>query len=449
MESNNKLKKEIGLFAATFIVAGNIIGSGIFMLPATLAAVSGPGATMAAWIITGVGSIFLALSFARLGSKIPKTGGPYQYAKIAFGDFVGFTNAWLYWSATCIANAAIITAIASYTSSLIPALKTNGVYAFLYTSAILWVFNILNIIGVKQASAFETIITIFKLGVFLIFVIIGFANFNPQYITPAFPKGKGFSTVPLAAATTLWAFSGFESASIAAGEIKSAEKNVKLSTIYGLLISVVVYLVISFVAMGGLPQDILAKSNSPMSDILALHLSSGAVNAFLLSIVVTIFGTISGWIMLTARISYAAAIDGMFPEAFAKVHPKYRTPYVGIIINGILTNIVLLMNYVGSMTAAYNFMILLATLAYLPVYAITNAADILLLCKRQEKFNVGSFIINSIVPLIGLVYAIWAVYGAGPESALYGLILGFIGVPFYLYMKMKDKQQLDNLRKQK
>lgn len=111
-------------------MAGNIIGSGIFMLPATLAEVSGPGATMAAWIITGIGSIFLALSFARLGSKIPKTGGPYQYAKIAFGDFVGFTNAWLYWSATCISNAAIITAIASYSSSLVPVLKTNGLYAF-------------------------------------------------------------------------------------------------------------------------------------------------------------------------------------------------------------------------------------------------------------------------------------------------------------------------------
>lgn len=218
-------------------------------------------------------------------------------------------------------------------------------------------------------------------------------------------------------------------------------KNVKLSTIYGLLIAVLVYLVISFVAMGGLPQDMLAKSNSPMSDILALHLSSNAVNLFLLAIVITIFGTIAGWIMLTARISYAAAVDGMFPQAFAKIHPKYRTPHVGIIINGILTNIVLLMNYTGSMTSAYNFMILLATLAYLPVYAITNAADILLLSKREEKFNVGNFIINSVVPLIGFIYAIWAVYGTGAESALYGLLLGLMGIPFYIYMKMKDKNR--------
>ncbi len=200
--------------------------------------------------------------------------------------------------------------------------------------------------------------------------------------------------------------------------------------------------------MGGLPQDMLAKSNSPMSDILALHLSSRAVNLFLLAIVITIFGTIAGWIMLTARISYAAAVDGMFPEAFAKIHPKYRTPHVGIIINGILTNIVLLMNYTGSMTSAYNFMILLATLAYLPVYAITNAADILLLSKREEKFNLGNFITNSIVPLIGFIYAIWAVYGTGAESALYGLILGFIGIPFYIYMKMKDKKQIEKLRKE-
>lgn len=449
MEGHNHLKKELGLFTATFVVAGNIIGAGIFMLPATLAAVSGPGATMAAWIIAGIGSIFLAISFSRLGSEIPKTGGPYQYSKIAFGDFIGFINAWLYWSASWISNAAIITAIGSYSSSLIPILKTNGLYAFLYTSVILWAFTILNIIGVKQASTFETVITIFKLFLFLIFIIIGLYNFNPQYLTPAFPKGKGTSTIPLAAATTLWAFSGFESSSIAAGEIKNPKKNVKLSTIYGLLIAVGVYFIISFVAMGGLPQNVLAKSSSPMADILAAYLGNRIVNIFLLAVVITIFGTIVGWIMLTARISYAAALDGLFPEAFGKVHPKYKTPYIGLIINAILTNIVLFMNYTGSMTAAYNFMILLATLAYLPVYAITSAADIILLSKREENFNFGNFITNSIVPIIGFIYAMWAVYGTGAEAALYGLLLGFMGVPIYIYMKMKNKKQLEQLRKTK
>lgn len=447
MDGHEHLKGQMGLFTATFLVAGNIIGSGIFMLPATLAAVSGPGATMMAWIITGIGSIFLALSFAKLGSKIPKTGGPYQYAKIAFGDFAGFSNAWLYWSASCISNAAIITAIGSYSSALLPALKNNNLYAFLYTSGILWVFTLLNIKGVKAASSFETVITIFKLVIFVVFIAVGIYYFNPQYIKPAFPKGKGINTLPAAAATTLWAFSGFESSSIAGDEIDNPERNIRLSTIFGLLIAVAVYILISFSAMGGLPQDIIAKSNSPMSDILAKNFNNVVVNIFLVSVVITIFGTIVGWIMLTARISYAAGLDGLFPKIFSRVHSKYKTPYASLIINAVFTNIVLLMNYTSSLTSAYNFMILLATLAYLPVYASTSAADIILTSKVSEEFSIGSFIKNNIIPLIGLAYATWAIYGTGAEASLYGIILLMLGLPVYLYMKLKNKEDIDELRK--
>lgn len=107
MENEDNNHKKIGLFGATCVVAGNMIGSGVFMLPASLAAVSSPGTTLMAWLVTGMGAIFMALSFARLGSKIPKTGGPYEFGKLAFGDFIGFLNAWLYWSATWISNAAL------------------------------------------------------------------------------------------------------------------------------------------------------------------------------------------------------------------------------------------------------------------------------------------------------------------------------------------------------
>ncbi|WP_343760965.1 APC family permease [Clostridium oceanicum] len=446
MENNPHLKKQIGLFAATFIVAGNMIGAGIFMLPASLAQVAGPGSTMIAWIITGLGTMFLALSCAKLGTRIPKTGGPYEYAKLAFGDFIGFTNAWLYWTASWISNAAIITAIGSYSASLIPALKTNGLYAFLYTSAILWIFTILNIRGVKEAATFETAITIFKLILFILFIGVAAYYFNPKFITPMFPKGKGMNTVPLAAAITLWAFSGFESSAVAAGELKNPEKNIKRSTILGLLIAIGFYCVLSFVAMGALPQNILAKSNSPMSDILAVNLGSGVVKIFLVSVVITIFGTIVGWIMLTARMAYAVGKDGLFPSVLAKVHPKYGTPYAALIINGILTNLVLLMNYTGSMVSAYNFMILLSALAYLPVYATMSAADIMLLVKREKKFTLWSFIKNSIVPLIGLTYAIWAIYGSGAETVLYGFLMILLGVPFYLFMKLKDEKGIAAIR---
>ncbi|OFI05470.1 arginine/agmatine antiporter [Clostridium acetireducens DSM 10703] len=441
MGKDIRLKKEMGLFTATTLVAGNMIGSGIFMLPATLALAAGPGSTLLAWALTGIGSIFLALSFANLGSKIPKTGGPYEYSKMAFGNFMGFMNAWLYWNASWIGNAAIITSIGSYTARLIPAIGNNGFYAFLYTSTILWVFTILNIKGVKEASLFQACITVFKLALFVLFVIVAGYYFNPHFLKPMFPAGKGISTLPLAAASTLWAFTGFETATVTAEEIKNPERNIKLSTIFGISIAVVTYMAISFCAMGAMPQMSLAKSNAPLVEILEQFLGTGVSKLLLIACIISVFGTIIGWLLTTARMSYAAGVDKVFPEAFSKLHPKYRTPYVSLIINSILTNILLLMNYSNSLISAFNFMILLATLAYLPVYASTSAAEILLLVKGDESFNVWKFIKGSTAPLLGFAYAVWAIYGSGPITVMYGFLLMLFGVPFYIYMKIKNESK--------
>ena len=155
------LKKEISLFMATMLVCGNMIGSGVFMLPSTLAQVSGPGATIIAWIITTIGSILIAISFANLGTKYPSTGGAYQYAKEAFGDFAGFLSAWLYWNGSWIGNAAIIVAITSYASAVIPALS-NPMISIIFSSAILWIFTIVNILSVKIAGKLQSFVTVFN-----------------------------------------------------------------------------------------------------------------------------------------------------------------------------------------------------------------------------------------------------------------------------------------------
>ncbi len=130
---NKSLKKEISLFMATMLVCGNMIGSGVFMLPSTLAQVSGPGATIIAWILTTIGSVLIAISFANLGTKYPSTGGAYQYTKEAFGDFTGFLSAWLYWNGSWIGNAAIIVAITSYASAVIPVLN-NSIVSLVFSS---------------------------------------------------------------------------------------------------------------------------------------------------------------------------------------------------------------------------------------------------------------------------------------------------------------------------
>ncbi|WP_392486685.1 APC family permease [Haloimpatiens sp. FM7315] len=443
MEKKSSLKKEIGLLTATMLVAGNMIGSGIFMLPASLASISGPGPTIMAWVITGMGSIFVALSYANLGSKFTKTGGPYEYPKIAFGEFVGFINAWLYWNASWIGNAAIITTVSSYTGALIPSIANSPFLSFIYTSAVLWIFTIINIVGVKEASFIQTAMTIFKIVLFVGFIIVSFFYFNPEYIAPAFPAGKGFSSMPAAMACTLWAFTGLESATVVAGEIHNPERNVKLSTIMGIIIALVVYLCISVSAMGAMPQAELAKSSAPIVDIFSRFLGKGITKAIIVASVISVLGTTIGWIFATARVAYAAGEDGIFPAVFSKVHPKHKTPVGSLIIGSVLINILLLMNYSKSMISAFNFVMLLATLGYLPVYAFAAAADIKIMLKEKKIVSKSKMIKKSIIPVLGIIYSIWATIGSGLEVCLYGLLLMVMGIPVYFYMKKKNKEKKD------
>lgn len=437
MEDRN-LKKEISLFMATMLVCGNMIGSGVFMLPATLASVSGPLSTIIAWIITAGGSILIALSFANLGTRYPETGGAYQYTKTAFGEFTGFLSAWLYWNGSWIGNAAIIVTLASYSAAVIPVLN-NPLVSIIYTSAILWIFTIINIVGVEKAGKLQSFATVFKILFFIVFIVIAFLNFDSGNLLPLIPEGKGFSTIPLAATSTLWAFVGMESATVTAGEIKNPKKNVRKSTIYGILIASVIYILISLASMGAMPNSELSQSQAPLTDILSKILGSSVGKPITFAVVICILGTTIGWLLSTARVAYAAGEDGVFPKFFGKLHPKYKTPANSLIIGSVLVNILLIMNYQQSMVDAFTFITILATLSFLPIYLLTAAAEIMLMFKVGEEFNLKIFIKRAIVPLLAFVYSIWTIYGSGAETVMWGFILLLLGVPFYIYNYHKNK----------
>lgn len=437
MEEKN-LNKDIGLFMATMLVCGNMIGSGVFMLPATLADISGPLATIIAWILTTAGSILVAICFANLGSKYPSTGGAYQYVKEGFGEFAGFLSAWLYWNGSWIGNAAILVTLTSYSAAVFPLLQ-NPVYSIIYSTAILWIVTIINIVGVKQAGKIQSFTTVFKIIFFALFIIVAFINFKPDNLIPLQPAGKGLETVSVAATTTLWAFIGLESATVAAGEIKDPEKNVKKSTIYGLIIAAVIYLAISIASMGALSNDILAKSTAPLTDILTNSLGSSIGIVISIIVIISILGTTIGWILATARVSYAAGQDGVFPKIFGAVSKKYNTPVYSLVISSLLVNILLLTNYQKSMVSAFAFITMLATLSYLPVYLLAASAEIMIMFRDEKKITIWIFIKKSIIPLLAFIYTIWTIYGSGAETVMWGFILMLIGIPFYIYNYHKNK----------
>lgn len=435
---NKSLKKEISLFMATMLVCGNMIGSGVFMLPSTLAQVSGPGATIIAWILTTVGSILIAISFANLGTKYPSTGGAYQYTKEAFGDFAGFLSAWLYWNGSWIGNAAIIVAITSYASTIFPVLY-NPMIAILFSSAILWIFTFINITGVKKAGKIQSFVTVFKIGFFALFIIVAFLNFDLSNILPMYPDGKGLNTIPLAATSTLWAFVGLESAAVAAGEMKDPEKNVRKSTIYGIIIAAVIYLAISVSSMGAMDNISLAQSTAPLTDILTNALGNSIGKILTIAVVVCILGTVIGWLLSTARVAYAAGVDGVFPRFFGKVNEKTGTPVNSLISGSILVNILLFMNFQKGMVDAFTFITILATLSYLPVYLLSVSAEMMLTFRGEKEFNFKIFIKKSILPLLAFVYVIWTIYGSGAETVMWGFILMLLGIPVYIYNYYKNK----------
>ncbi|MEG0306520.1 MAG: amino acid permease [Clostridium sp.] len=446
-----KLKRELGLGAATAIVVGNIIGSGIFMAPSSFARVTNPKTAIIAWIITAIGSLLIALSFANLGSKIPKTGGPIIYTRAAFGDFAGFLIAWSFWIGSWVGNAAIITAFMSYFTYFFP-IATNPLLAFLISSAVLWTLTAINIFGVKHAGKISIVSTVLKIGVLVVFIVIAALNFDPTYLnTVSSPEVSGLSTLPAAIAIALWSFIGLESATVAGGEIKNPEKNIKKSTIYGIIIVSVIYILMSVIAMGAMNQVDLANSQAPLSDIINAATGGTWGGTFIaIGALISTLGATSGWLLTTARGAMGAAEDGLFPEAMKHINPKYNTPVVALVVSGICTNLLLIMNYVGSLQGAFDFMILLATLAFLPAYSFCSAAEIVLLFKGGKDFNIFRFLKYSFFSLLAFGYSIYAIYGTGSECVMYGFILMLLGIPIYVYMmlqKNKYNKSIDNLRK--
>ena len=440
MKEKATLKRELGLATATAIVVGNMIGSGIFTSPQSLAQVSSPFITILAWIITGAGSIVLALSFANLGSKYPSTGGPIVYTHKAFGEFTAFLVAWTFWIGSWIGNAAIITAIIRYLTPFFPSLATNNLLSFGLSSAILWVLTYINCRGVKDAGYISVITTIFKLGVILVFMIIALIGFNPKYLsTYSSPEVTHIGSLSSAIAVTLWSFIGLESAAISGGEIKNPEKNIKRSTFLGTLLAAIIYLFLSVLSMGTMSQADLAATDAPLASIINHVTGASWGGSFIsLGIVISTTGAISGWILTTARLSFAAGEDGLFPKIFAKVHPKHNTPYVSLIITGVATNLLLILNYSSSLTSAFDFMTNLATIAFIPAYALTSCAEILLTFKKEYKLTIWNFLKYGILSLLAFIYAIYIIYGSGAESAMWVFILMFIGIPCYVYKKLQE-----------
>ena len=436
MENNKKgLKKELGLTIAIALVFSNIIGAGIFVIPSQLAAVTGAGASISAWILTGVGAIILALTFANLGSKMPVSGGVVEYSRKSLGSFMGFMTAWLYWNGCWIGNATLFIVIVKYLSAVFPILA-NPLYGFILSSAIIWFFTYLNIKGAKTAGTVGSVLILLKIIILILFIVLASGVFDIKNIGPLFPQGGGIKTIPMAAAVTFWAFEGVEVATVASGEIKNPKRNVKISTILGICLALFFYITISVLSLGSMTREQLANSPDPLSFIMAMVLGQKSLIYINIGIALSICGSSILWLLATGRAAYAAGKDNLFPAFFSKVHKKHGTPHIALIIGAVLINLLLLLNFFKGLNGAYNFIVLLSTLSYLPVYAVSTIAEIMLVIDLKNK-SLGKKILKLTRPSLGFAFCVWAIFASGAQTVMYGFLLMMVGVPIYAYMKKK------------
>ena len=430
-----KQNQKIGLLAATSLVVGNIIGAGIFVLPASLGKFG--SISIVGWLFTATGALILAKIFSNFSKKLKgKSGGPYIYSKVVFGDFIGFLVAWGYWISCWVNNAAIAVAIVSALSFFFPELVTNPFYATITGLSFIWFFTFTSSRGIKSSGNIQILTTIAKLIPLVLIILFGFFIFDLE-IFPEFnlTDQNDFEILPVVAVMTLYAFLGLECATIPAENIKNPEKTIPKATMVGTLISTLIYILSTIVLFGIIPAENLVNSPAPFAE--AGEIIGGKYFGFLISAgaAISAIGALNGWILITSYMPMTMANDRLFPKVFAKKNKK-GFPYLSLLLGSILTSFVMTMNYTDGLVDRFEFLILLTTLSTLIPYFFVSVSYILFHVEKR-LFKINSFR-SVILGLFGSLYSLWAIFGSGIDSIVYGTILLILGIPIYLILKLKN-----------
>jgi APA family basic amino acid/polyamine antiporter len=428
------LKRSMGLWMATALVVGNMIGSGVFLLPASMADVAGP-ISIFGWLFTGAGAILLAYVFANLGRAYPRTGGPYAYSRKAFGDFAGFWTAWGYWIAAWAGNAAIAVAFVGYAAVFWGDLGDHNLLAAFIGIAVIWFITAINILGARESGVTQLVTTVLKFVPLAVIGLIGLFFIDGGNYTPFSPHGEG-SAISAAAVLALWAFIGLESATVPAEEVKDPEKTIPRATMIGTAITTLVYIVATVAIMGIIPTNELAQSSSPFADAAGQIFGGGWDKVIAAVAMVATFGALNGWILIQGRVPLAAARDGLFPKQFAKVHGKRGTPVFGLVVSSVLVTALMLMNYTKGLVDAFTFVILLATLTTLVPYAFSAAAQVYLYFTDRASFVGRHFMRDTVIAGLAFAYSLWAIGNAGDDVIQKGFMLLMAGIPVYIAVKV-------------
>lgn len=422
--------RKLGPVLATMVVAGNMIGSGIFLLPATLAGVG--SLTVLGWVIGTFGALALALLFSKLARRKPLAGGPATYAFDAFGKFWGSQSSLWYWAACLIGNVAIATAASSYLASFF-GISAGPVLGAFFTVVLLWLVTIVNLVSPRFVGQFDTVLLFAGLVPLLLVVTLGWSAFDPaQFAASWNVSGQPlYQALPSSLALVFWAFTGLESASVAAAVVDNPERNVPIATISGVLIAALLYIGASIVIFGLAPAADIANSGAPFALAAAKLLGPTAGPLVALCGGLKALGTLAGWVLMTAQVSRAAADHGLLPQTFARTRAG-DTPVAGLMIAGVIGTVAIGMTIAPTLGKQFGYLSEASTLFALLTYLGACAAAI-----RYRSLGVRG---ETGLALIGAVFCI-AVIAMSTLPVLMAFLVS-LAVFALLYLPLSRRKYL-------
>ena len=433
----NSKSSKLGVWMCTALVVGNMIGSGIFLLPATLSRY-GP-ISIGGWLFTSAGALLLALTFSRLSQMIPSAGGPYAYCRAGLGKFTGFLIAWGYWIGLWSGNAAITVAMLGYLGIFISEISHNSSLAVGIAVVTIWFMAWINCHGIRSAGVFQVITTILKTLPLAAIAIFGLFQINPEHFTTVNTSGlSNFSALTSSSALCLWAFLGLESATVPAENVHNPEKTIPRATVMGTLFAATLYITATISLMGLIIPADLAYSTAPFADAATILWGPAGTVIVGIAAVISCLGALNGWTLLTAQIPMAAARDGLFPASFARIS-KRGTPIHSIVISSALVTLLVLGNYSRGLVDAFNFIISLAVMTTLLPYTMSTVARLILQIRERERLGTAISRHDIIISLLTFLYSIWALSGIDMETLCWGFILLAGGVPVYVWVLWKNR----------
>lgn len=404
--------RKLGWGLAALLVAGNMIGSGVYLLPASLAPVG--SSSIVGWLVATAGALLLAAVFAGLGRMRPAADGLADYAGQGLGRFFGFQAALAYWAACWMGNVAVAVAATGYLAVFFPVLREPWPAAFCNV-ALIWLVTGAYMAGPRVVARMGGGLLVVGLLPIAVAVAAGVMAFDPEIFAASWsPSGASLlDSVPASLAVIFWAFLGVESAAVLSARVRNPETDVGRATFAGVLLAGVVYMAASVAVFGVIPAGELAASTSPFADLAGRVMGAAAAGFVAVCAVAKTVGTLGGWTLLTGETARSAAREGFLPAVFGR---GVQTPRANPLIHGALMSAAALLSVQPTLGAQFGVLVNVTTVLILVVYALCCLS--LIRFSPSLKWRAAA--------VGGLIFAVWAAAFSDPD--LLWPTLGFFAV---------------------